>query len=102
MAHLSNAKARLAQATAEEEQTRRKISMKEKEINDLKEKWTTMETEIHTGHQVVKKKRSEVEQLMKRREEMPWGEEKERGLVDRGTRLRQELKAKMEVRDHFL
>lgn len=97
LAHLASAKSRLAQAVAEEEQVRRKISLKEKELSALEGNWRTVENEVRAGYQTVERKRGEVERLLKKLEDMTWSQDKEQDMAERSARLKQELKTRMEV-----
>jgi structural maintenance of chromosome 2 len=49
MGQLADAKAKLAQATAEEEQSRVKLGMSEKELKTLEGRWKEVEREVGDG-----------------------------------------------------
>ncbi|GJJ10545.1 hypothetical protein Clacol_004772 [Clathrus columnatus] len=101
LAHLANAKSLLAQAIAEEEQLRRRISMKQKEMKTLEENWKAIKDEARQGRIIVEGKRSEMERLKIKFEDLAWNEVKECEIVERNARLKHEIKAKTEKRDYL-
>lgn len=63
---LANAKAKLAQASAEEEQSRVTLGMAEKELKALEKRWNEVEKEDKEGRRNLEAKSSEVDALKKK------------------------------------
>lgn len=82
MGQLADAKAKLAQATAEEEQSRVKLGMGEKELKVLEGRWKEVEREAGDGKKNFEKVKAETEKFKRKVEESGWSAEKERGGVD--------------------
>ena len=61
LGQLADAKARIAQGTAEEEQTRRKLSLREKELAELEVKWKKVEKEGGGGRKSLEAARKGLE-----------------------------------------
>ena len=82
MGQLADAKGRLAQATAEEEQSRVKLGMSEKELKVLEGRWKEVEREAGDGKKNLEKVKAETEKFRRKVEESGWSAEKEREGVD--------------------
>ena len=82
MGQLADAKAKLAQATAEEEQSRVKLGMSEKELKVLEGRWKEVEREAGDGKKNLEKVKAETEKFRRKVEESGWSAEKEREGVD--------------------
>jgi structural maintenance of chromosome 2 len=82
MGQIADARARLAQAAAEEEQIRVKLDMGRRELGELEKRWKAVEREASQGECDIKKMQVEVETLRKKADSTGWNEEKERGSVE--------------------
>ncbi|KAH9957598.1 hypothetical protein BC827DRAFT_651097 [Russula dissimulans] len=78
MGQIADARARLAQAAAEEEQARVKLDMTKRELGELEKRWKAVEREAGQGERDIKKTRAEVEALRKKADGTGWNSEKER------------------------
>lgn len=78
MGQLADAKARVAQASAEEEQSRVKLGMSEKDLKSLLGRWKEVEREVGDGKKNLEKMKSEVDQFKMKVRESGWSAEKER------------------------
>jgi len=78
MGQLADAKAKLAQATAEEEQSRVKLGMSEKELKALEGRWKEVEREAGDGKKNLESVKAETEKFRRKVEECGWSAEKER------------------------
>ncbi|KZT34133.1 condensin complex subunit SMC2 [Sistotremastrum suecicum HHB10207 ss-3] len=76
LGQLSSAKQRLSQESAEEEQFRRKIAMKERELKALEERWKGVENEMEDQKQRVERGEREIEELKHAIERSGWDDEK--------------------------
>ena len=77
LGQLAEAKARVAAATTEEEQAKRKLQLSEKELVSLQAKWKKVEAEASDGTKQLDKLRKEIEGLQRKRVATGWSEEKE-------------------------
>jgi structural maintenance of chromosome 2 len=77
MGQIADARARLAQAAAEEEQLRVRVDMSRHELADLEKRWKAVEREAGQGERDIKKMRTEVEILHKKVDATGWTTEKE-------------------------
>lgn len=77
MGQLADAKARQAHAAGEEEQSRLKLGMSQKELKALEKRWKEVEKEAGEGKRKLKEKETEVEKLRKKVEASGWSSEKE-------------------------
>ena len=77
MGQIADARARLAQAAAEEEQLRVRLDMSRRELAELEKRWKAVEREAGQGERDVKKMRTEVEMLHKKVDATGWSSEKE-------------------------
>lgn len=82
MGQIADARARLAQAAAEEEQIRVKLDMSRRELGELEKRWKAVEREAGQGERDIKKMQVEVETLRKKADSTGWNEEKERVSVE--------------------
>lgn len=78
MGQLAEAKAKLAQATAEEEQGRVKLGMSEKELKTLEARWKEVEREAGDGKKNLESVKAETEKFKRKVEECGWSADKER------------------------
>ena len=78
MGQLADAKARLAQATAEEEQSKVKLGMSEKELKTLESRWKEVEREAGDGKKNLEAMKAEVDKFRRRVDECGWSADKER------------------------
>ena len=78
MGQLADAKARLAQASAEEEQSRVKLGMSERELKTLEERWKKVEKEAGEGQKNLQNMKRELDGFKKKVVECGWSAEKER------------------------
>lgn len=77
MGQIADARARLAQAAAEEEQLRVRVDMSRQELADLEKRWKAVEREAGQGERDIKRMRTEVEILHKKVDATGWSTEKE-------------------------
>lgn len=78
MGQLADAKARLAQASTEEEQSKQRLAMSQKELKTLESRWKEVELEAGEGQKRLKAMQAEVENFRKKVAQAGWSEEKER------------------------
>ncbi|KAF8837161.1 condensin complex subunit SMC2 [Paxillus ammoniavirescens] len=78
MGQLADAKARLAQGAAEEEQNRMKLSMNEKELKALETKWKDVEKDAHHGQQSLDKLKAELNKLQRQLADCGWSTEQQK------------------------
>ena len=78
MGQLADAKARLAQAGTEEEQSKQKLAMSQKELKTLEGRWKEVEREAGEGQKRLKAMQAEIDSFRKKVAECGWTEEKER------------------------
>jgi structural maintenance of chromosome 2 len=77
MGQIADARARLAQAAAEEEQARVKLDMNRRELGELERRWKAVEREAGQGERDIKKMQADVESLRKKVDATGWSAEKE-------------------------
>ena len=77
MGQIADARARLAQAAAEEEQTRMKLDMSRRELGELEKRWKAVEREAGQGERDIKKMQAEVESRRQKADATGWSVEKE-------------------------
>lgn len=77
MGQLADAKARMAQGSAEEEQNRVKLNMSEKELKVLEAKWKDVEKEAGQGKRNMENMRTEAEKLKRKVADCGWSAEQE-------------------------
>jgi structural maintenance of chromosome 2 len=78
MGQLADAKARLAQATAEEEQVRVKLGMSERDLKTLAGRWKEVEREAGEGKKNLAVMKADVEKFRAKLAESGWNAEKDR------------------------
>jgi len=98
MGQLADAKARLAQASAEEEQSRVKLGMSEKELKTLEGRWKEVEREAGEGRKKVEGMKGAVEGYRKKVAACGWNAEMERAGEGRLKDAKGEVRALTEVR----
>lgn len=77
MGQLADAKAKLAQASTEEEQNRVKLGMTQKDLKSLEKRWKEVEKEAGEGRRNLEAKNNEVDALKKAVAACGWSTEKE-------------------------
>lgn len=92
MGQLADAKARLAQACTEEEQSKQKLSMSQKELKTLEARWKEVEREAGEGQKRLRAMQTEIDSFRKKVAECGWSEQKER----EGDRAIRDVKAQIE------
>lgn len=102
LGQLADAKARLAQGTAEEEQTRRKLSLKEKELAELEIKWKKVEKEAGDGRKSLEAARKELDLVRKKADATGWSLEKDAQVDAEMRQAKSNLRAITEVRGSLL
>ncbi|KIP05073.1 hypothetical protein PHLGIDRAFT_129125 [Phlebiopsis gigantea 11061_1 CR5-6] len=78
MGQLADARARLAQATAEEQQSRTKLTSAEKDLKTLQARWKDVEREAGEGKRNLTAMKTEVDKARRKLEQSGWNAEKER------------------------
>jgi structural maintenance of chromosome 2 len=97
MGQLADAKARLAHATTEEEQTRMKLGMSEKELKALEARWKDVEREAGEGQRSLQAKKAEVESYRTKIASSGWNEDREKACDMALRNARDELRRHTEV-----
>lgn len=92
MGQIAEAKSKLAQAAAEEEQSRIKLGMSEKELKALEVKWKEVERESGESKKKVVAMRDEVEQSRKRINNCGWNADMEEASETKLRGLRQQVR----------
>lgn len=97
LGQIAEAKARLAQGAAEEEQNRLKLLMNEKELKALEAKWKDVEKDAHQGQQNLTRMKAELDKLKRQLVECGWSAEQQqqcdielrtaRGIVNERTEV---------------
>ncbi|TFK38366.1 condensin complex subunit SMC2 [Crucibulum laeve] len=78
MGQLADAKARVSQGAAEQEQSKKKLQMKEKELNTLEARWTEFEREDRESRKKMENMKAAVEALRAKVAASGWNVEKEK------------------------
>ncbi|KAI0631723.1 condensin complex subunit SMC2 [Trametes polyzona] len=99
MGQLADAHTRSAQAAAEEEQSRVKLTMAEKELKALEARWKAVEREAGEGARQLEEMRAGVEKCKKRIAETGWSAEKEQAHDAAIRGARDEVRTLMQRRD---
>ncbi|KAF8581956.1 condensin complex subunit SMC2 [Ramaria rubella] len=99
LGQLADAKVRLAQSTAEEEQTRRKLSLREKELADLEIRWKKVEKEAGDGRKSLEVARKELDGVRKKVEGTGWNPEKDAQLDTEMRQAKANVRTMTERRD---
>lgn len=82
MGQIADARARLAQAVAEQERIRVKLEMNRRELGKLEKRWKTAEREAGQGERDIKRMHVEIESLWKKTDSTGWNKEKEHTSVE--------------------
>ena len=98
LGQLADAKARLAQGIAEEEQTRRKLTLRGKELEDHEAKWKKVEIEAGDGKKSLDAARKVLEAVRKKADATGWSLEKEGQAEAEMRRVKGNVRAMAEVR----
>ena len=101
MGQLADAKQRLAQAAAEEEQSRVKLGMSQKDLKTLEKRWKEVEKEAGEVKKNLEAKQKEVDQLRKKVESSGWSKEKETQSEMALRSARAEMRQLTEVRPGY-
>lgn len=72
MGQLADAKVRLAQAAAEEEQCKKKLAEAEKELKTLQSRWKDVEREANDGRKTLAHMKAEVDKCRERLRQSGW------------------------------
>ena len=78
MGQLADARARLAQATAEEQQSRTKLASAEKDLKTLQARWKDVEREAGEGKRNLAAMKTEVDKAKRKLEQSGWSAEREK------------------------
>jgi structural maintenance of chromosome 2 len=78
MGQLADARARLTQATTEEEQSRVKLASTEKDLKTLQARWKEVEREAGEGKRNLAAMKADVEKAKRKLESSGWNAEKEK------------------------
>lgn len=78
MGQLADARARLAHATAAEEQARVKLGMATRDLAALEVRWKEVEKEVGEGRGALEKGKREVEEVRRRMDGCGWSEQREK------------------------
>lgn len=98
MGQLADARARLAQATAEEEQCRVKLVNAEKELKSLQARWKEVEREANDGKKNVTVMKAEVERFRQRVAQCGWDEQRDSAMEEALGQARSAVRQLTEVR----
>ena len=98
LGQLADAKARLAQSTAEEEQTRRKLNLRDKELAELEVKWKKVEKEAGDGRKSLEAAKKELDGVRKKVEATGWSVEKDAQVETEIRQAKANVRAMTEVR----
>ncbi|KAG6919710.1 hypothetical protein DXG01_002656 [Tephrocybe rancida] len=83
MGQLAAAKGRIAQGEAEEEQSKVKLGMSEKELKALEARWKEVERDARDGQKSLEAKKAAVQECQRKLEKCGWNNEKENALEER-------------------
>ncbi|KAI0337135.1 condensin complex subunit SMC2 [Trametopsis cervina] len=99
MGQLAEAQAKVAQAAAEEEQSRVKLANAEKELKAFQARWKEVEREASDGKKNLAAMKAEVERFSQRVQQSSWNEEQEVTLENGLREARQAVRTATEQRD---
>ena len=102
MGQIADAKARLAQAAAKEEQNRLKLSMNEKELKMLEAKWKDVEKDANQGQQNLARTKGEHDRLKRQLAECGWSAEQQQQCDIELRTARGEVNERTEARTTFI
>lgn len=98
LGQISDARARLTQATTEEEQSRMKLGMSQNELKTLEAKWRDVERDAQDGRKRLDVISAEVEKLKKQVLDSGWSEEAEQRSQQQLNDARRDYRNLTEVR----
>ncbi|KAG6841176.1 hypothetical protein C0991_001101 [Blastosporella zonata] len=99
MGQLAAAKGLIAQGQAEEEQSKVKLGMSDKELKALEARWKEVERDAREGQKTLRAKKAAVEECQQRLERCSWNEEKEKALEERLRNAKAEVRNLVEEHD---
>ncbi|KAI0075030.1 hypothetical protein K474DRAFT_1461296 [Panus rudis PR-1116 ss-1] len=99
MGQLADAKSRLAQAATEEEQSRVKLGMSEKELKTLQARWKEVEREAGEGKRQLEAMKGEVEKFKRKVAQSGWSTEREQETETALREARSEVRRLTDERD---
>ncbi|KAI0086823.1 condensin complex subunit SMC2 [Irpex rosettiformis] len=99
MGQLADARARVAQAAAEEEQSRVKLASAEKDLKGLQTRWKEVEREANEGKKTLASMEGEVEKFRQRVRQCAWSEEQDRAMEESLREARNGVRSASEQRD---
>ena len=102
MGQIADAKARLAQGAAKEEQNRLKLSMNEKELKALEAKWKDVEKDAHQGQRNLATMKGELDKLKRQLAECGWSAEQQQQCDADVRTARNEANERTEVGTLFI
>jgi structural maintenance of chromosome 2 len=97
MGQLADARSRLAQASAEEEQTRVKLGMSERDLKGLASRWKEVEREASDGKKNLEAMKADLDKRRRVLAESGWSVEREREAEAELRRAKDELRRFTEV-----
>lgn len=77
MGQIADARARMTQAAAEENQAKVQLDMSEKELKELQARWKTVEREAEDGKKKLEAAKREAEGIQEQMRNCKWNQEKE-------------------------
>ena len=95
LGQIADARARLTQATTEEEQSRMKLGMSQKELKTLETKWRDVERDAQDGQKKLDLISAQVEKLKKQVVDSGWSEEAEQRSQQRLNEARSECRSQI-------
>ena len=98
LGQIADARARLSQATTEEEQSRMKLGMSQNELKTLEAKWRDVERDAQDGRKRLDVISAEVEKLKKQVLDSGWSEEAEQRSQQQLNDARRDYRNLTEVR----
>lgn len=98
LGQLADAKARIAQGAAEEEQGRVKLSMAEKDLKGLEARWKDVEREASEGKRQLSTAKANVEKMKQKVAESGWSSEKDEQVERELQTTRNSVRRLREVR----
>ena len=102
LGQIADARARLTQATTEEEQSMMKLGMSKTELKNLETKWRDVERDAQDGKKKLDAISTEVQRLKKQVADSGWSEEDEQRSQQELNDARREYRNIMEVRNAVL
>ncbi|KAJ3479001.1 hypothetical protein NLI96_g9374 [Meripilus lineatus] len=101
LGQLADAKARIAQGAAEEEQGRVKLSMAEKDLKGLEARWKDVEREASEGKRQLSTAKANVEKMKQKVAESGWSSEKDEQVERELQTTRNSVRRLREERDNI-